>query len=411
MDKSIPPRASGSPSAPSATRSRVRVETLALFRDLIPSAPLRIAVYLALWTVVTAASALHWWFYPQGIYPYTWWELFGVKAAVWFTWGAITPIVLWLGARFRIEPRMRWRRSAILLAAGLVITSIYLAAYTQWILWLTVQQPQAAQFESMLAFVISRHSTYYFLAFWAVIGIEHIVAYYHRYLERERLTAQLQAQLAEAQLERLKSNLQPHFLFNALNTISSMVLSDKTSEAYDTLADLAELLRISLDNNQSEFVTLTEELEFSRLYVSVMSRRFPDHLMVDWQIDPEVLDAAVPNMILQPLIENSIKHGVSGDNVARCVTIRAESAGARVQFAIVNPIAGTPAEPPRNGHGIGLNHTRQRLQHYYGNEYEFVVNAEKKEFGVTIAIPYRRLQNERTPGASGQETTTRSNRR
>ncbi len=388
----------------------MRVETLALFRNLIPSAPLRMAAYLGLWTVVAAASALHWWFYPQGIYPYTWWELFGVKAAVWFTWGAVTPVVLWLGARFRIESRMRWRRSAILLAAGVVITSVYLVIYTQWILWLTAQQPEAAQFDSMLAFVISRHSTYYFLAFWAVIGIEHIVAYYHRYLERERLTAQLQAQLAEAQLERLKNQLQPHFLFNALNTVSSMVLSDKKSEAYDTLADLAELLRISLDNNQSEFVTFAEELEFSKLYVNVMSRRFPDHLAVDWQIDPMVLDAAVPNMILQPLIENAIKHGVGVETVERCVTISAEKAGGRVRFAILNPVGGCPADAPRSGHGIGLTHTRQRLQHHYGNEYEFAVNAETQEFGVTILVPYKKLQNERAVGTSGEKTATRSNR-
>ncbi len=189
-----------------------------------------------------------------------------------------------------------------------------------------------------------------------------------------------------------------------------MVLSDKKSEAYDTLADLAELLRISLDNNQSEFITLAEELEFSKLYVSVMSRRFPDHLAVDWQIDPAVLDAAVPNMILQPLIENAIKHGIGVENVGQCVTIKAENAGGRVRFAIINPVGGCPADAPRSGHGIGLTHTRQRLQHHYGNEYEFAVNAETQEFGVTILIPYRKLQNERAVGTSGQKTITRSNR-
>lgn len=391
-----------------ARQKTITVETLRLYRNLIPSAPLRVLAFLGLWTVVALASALHWWFYPQGIYPYTWWELFGVKAAVWYSWGLLTPLILWIGARYRLDAASKLQRSAVLLFGGLLVTGVYLLIYTQWILWLTAQQPRPEQFGTMLAFVISRHSTYYFLAFWAVIAIEHIVAYYHRYLERERLTAQLQAQLAVAQLERLKNQLQPHFLFNALNTVSSMVLSDKKSEAYDTLADLAELLRISLDRDQSEIVSLEEELEFSRLYVSVMSRRFPDQLAVDWEIDPDVLDAAVPNMILQPLIENAIKHGVGLDGTKRRVTISARVDDKRVQFSVVNPIGGVASEEPPSGHGIGLTHAVQRLQHHYGSEHEFKVNSSSEKFGVSISIPYTKHQTVRPLGNRDQKETARS---
>ncbi|MBK7091436.1 MAG: histidine kinase [bacterium] len=384
------------------------VEALKLYRNLIPSASFRILAYIGLWTVIAAASAIHWWFYPQGIYPYTWWELFGVKAAVWYAWGLLTPLILWLGARFRIESQLQVQRSAILLAGGLVTTGLYLVTYTLLILWLTSQQPQEGQFESMLAFVISRHSTYYFLAFWAVIAIEHVVAYYHRYLERERLTAQLQAQLAEAQLERLKNQLQPHFLFNALNTVSSMVLSDKKSEAYDTLADLAELLRISLDRDQSEIVSLQEEMEFSRLYVSVMARRFPDQLSVDWQIDPDALDAAVPNMILQPLIENAIKHGVGGDDKKHIVTISAKVDGMLVHFSVVNPVGKITPDALPTGHGIGLTHAVQRLQYHYGANHEFKVDSNSEHFSVSIAIPYTKHQTARSLGDRDQKTIARS---
>jgi two-component system, LytTR family, sensor kinase len=388
-----------------------RIESSGLFRDLVPGAGLRILIYLGFWAVVAFASALHWWFYPQGDYPYTWWELFGVKAAVWYTWALFTPLILYLGARFRLDSRQRWRHFGVLLTAGVVLTLAYLLIYTQWILWLTNQQPQPAKFGPMLTFVISRHSTYYFLAFWVVIGIEHIVAYYQRYLQRERLASLLQAQLAQAQLARLKGQLQPHFLFNALNTVSSLVLGDRKSEAYDTLADLAELLRISLDRNESEFVSLAEELEFSRLYVQVMARRFPDRLNILWEVSPESLDAAIPNMILQPLIENAIKYGVTADSPSCNVTLIAGLSAGRLTLLLSNSIDPDAGAEPASGHGLGISQIRQRLLHHYAAGHEFEIDRTGNQFSVKIVIPYTKLQTVRSVDQHAQDAAARRYRR
>ena len=378
-----------------SSQAKWLAESFTLYRALVPSLSLRILIYVGLWLAVAAASALHWWFYPQGDYPYTWWELLGVKAAVWYTWALLVPLILCLGARFRLDSLQRWRRLSILFLAGAALTLAYLLLYTQWILWLTNQQPQPARFGPMLSFVISRHSTYYFLAFWVVISVEHIVAYYQRYLQREKLAAQLQAQLAQAQLMRLKSQLQPHFLFNALNTVSSLVLSGKKSEAYDTLADLAELLRISLDRNESEFVSLAEELEFSRLYVQVMSRRFPDRLHILWEVGPESLDAAVPNMILQPLIENAIKYGVTADLEFCSVTLIAKTVEGGLSVSLSNPVGRESTTSATQGHGLGISQIRQRLIHHYASEHQFEIDTDGGQFNVRIVIPYNQLQTAR----------------
>ena len=387
-----------------------RCETFALFRNLVPSVAVRLLGYVGFWTLVAFASALHWWFYPQGIYPYTWWELFAVKASVWYSWAALVPLILWLTSRLRLDGARRWQKLGMLMVTAIAVTMAYLAVYTQWLLWLTEQKPAPELFGEMFSFVISRHSTYYFLAFWAVVAVEHVVAYYARYLERERLTAELKSRLAEAQLERLKDQLQPHFLFNALNTISSLVVSDKKTEAYDTLADLAELLRISLDRNAAEFVSLADELDFSKLYVDVMSRRFPDQLLVEWDVSVDALDAEIPNMILQPLIENAVKYGIDSSTLRQPVSLTAAISEGRLKIAIANSCA-AGSSGASNGHGIGLGHLRQRLEHHYGKSQQLSIESKDGQFQVMLSIPYNKIKPAGKFGTGSQTTVARSNRR
>ncbi len=362
-----------------------------LIAELIPSRQLRALAYIGFWTVVAFASALHWWFYPQGSYPYTWWQLFMGKAAVWYTWGLVAPLVFWFGHRFRLDAGPRLKHALLLMVLATVVTLVYLLTYTQWILWVTGASDVPGAFGDMLRFVISMHSTYYFLAFWGLIAIEHTVAYYRRFVERERQTAQLEKQLVHAQIERLRSQLHPHFLFNTLNTVSSLVLTEQNSQAYDALAELAELLRMSLDRNERQLVTLEEEIEFDRIYVGLMSRRFPGRLDVRWSIDAHANRALVPSMILQPLIENAVKYGVEGDSIRTKIEVRAHLANENLEIEIENSCqSGVQGNRPR-GYGIGLGQTRQRLVAHYGERHIIESGRDdQNRFLVSLTIPFEK---------------------
>ncbi len=393
-----------------AEQAVTRCESLALFRRLVPSTPLRIFFYFALWTVIALASGLHWWFFPQGSYPYTWLELIVAKCSVWYLWGAFVPIILTLAARYRLDSPKHWRNLAILITCGVVLTSLYICGYTAVVLAI-IESPGPYHFRAMWDFMITMHSTWYFLAFWVVVGFEHSVAYYHRYIERERLAAELRARLTQAQFERLKNQLNPHFLFNTLNTVSSLVLSDQKSEAYDALADLAELLRISLDRNESQYVSLADELEFSRLYVDLMLRRFPERPGLDWRIDQNALSAEIPNMLLQPLIENALKHNIEASSHRQEVSLSALVDSGRLIIELRNPMTSSTRIAVREGFGIGLNHIRQRLQHHYGNDFQFEDSAQAGEFVVFLSIPMKESRPTSGNDQHREEISARSHRR
>ncbi len=366
-----------------------RSESLQLLRELVPNRLQRWIAGWLLWTAVAFLSATVWWFFPQGNYPYTWWELFAVKAGVWYVWGLFTPAILWLGSRFRLDASNRAGRLIILASLSVVITLCYLAAYSAVILSI-INDPRIRSFDDLAEFVVTMHFTWYFLAFWMIIGIEHGIAYYRRYIERERRNAALESQLTQAQLERLKSQLQPHFLFNSLNTISSLVLSDRRSEAYDTLADLAALLRLSLERSQAQVISLHDELEFTRLYCDVMARRFPEQLKVEWDIDSDTIQAEVPSLFLQPLVENAIRHGSAGSGGNVTVSILAQRRG---EFLVIQLCNDRDAVLTGNaGAGLGLANLRERLGHIYGERAAIeITDRDPETYTVTLRWPYRRI--------------------
>jgi sensor histidine kinase YesM len=169
-----------------------------------------------------------------------------------------------------------------------------------------------------------------------------------------------------------------------------LVLSDRRSEAYDALADLASLLRLSLERSQAQVISFHDELEFTRLYLDVMSRRFPDQLRVTWEIEPETINAEVPSLILQPLVENAIKHGsaASGGYVSVEISAHCERDVLVIQI-------GNDRDTVRTGDshsGFGIVHLRERLAHLYGARAEVLIDDHDPEnFSITLKWPYRRL--------------------
>jgi LytS/YehU family sensor histidine kinase len=222
-----------------------------------------------------------------------------------------------------------------------------------------------------------------------VLLVHYAVKYYARYQEGRLRASQLETRLAQAQLRALKMQLQPHFLFNTLHSIATLVPEDP--EAAETMiARLSELLRLSLENNGWQAVSLSKELEFTESYLGIEQIRFEDRMTVKFDIDPETLDAEVPNLILQPLVENAIHHGMSGG--AGSIEIRSRRSEGKLILQVLDdgPGFGNSGISGPSGKGLGLANTRARLEALYGKEHNFVVrSASNGGVEAAILIPFK----------------------
>jgi LytS/YehU family sensor histidine kinase len=223
-----------------------------------------------------------------------------------------------------------------------------------------------------------------------VLGIRYAVNYYQMYRERELQAAQLQNQLAQARLQVLKTQLHPHFLFNTLNNISELVYQDPEA-AEQMIASLSDLLRIALDKLDVQEVPLQQELEFLQKYLEIEQMRFHDRLQVKMAIDNDTLEARVPNMILQPLVENAIKHGIAPLAAGGTIEIGAARQNGHLNLRVKDNGAGVPFGDTTNlTEGVGLSNTRARLQHLYGTQHDFqLIPQQKGGLLLNLQIPYK----------------------
>ncbi len=225
--------------------------------------------------------------------------------------------------------------------------------------------------------------------FWCAFGLFRGIGYYQRYREKEDAAEKLEAQLANSQLSALRMQLNPHFLFNTMNGISSLMRSD-IGAADTMLEQLASLLRITLQRGDAQFIPLRDELEFIELYLAMQDRRFGNRVRQSVQVDAELHDALVPAMILQPIVENAYAHGLSKLDSGGILRIEARRERNRVRIAVMN--SGVGLRPNVNngyeGSGVGLSNVKARLRLHYGVDYIFLIReAERKQVQVTIDIP------------------------
>jgi signal transduction histidine kinase len=231
--------------------------------------------------------------------------------------------------------------------------------------------------------------------YWVTVGGAHALAYYHRYREGALVARGLQAQLADAQLEVLRARLEPHFLFNTLNSITVLVRRDPAA-AERMLQRLSRLLRMALDRHARAEVPLDEELSFVREYLEIQRVRFPDRLVYEFLVPPELGDAAVPCFLLQPLVENAVQHAVAVRARGGRVEIAAAREGAVLTVTVRDDGPGTDSGSRSGRLGVGLSNTRERLATLYGNRQGLEL-VDRPEGGceARVDIPYRRLE----PGA------------
>ena len=253
------------------------------------------------------------------------------EVVYWIMWACLAPVIFWIARRVPIE-REHWIRNVIInVLAGVVLAVghrvIYL--FLAWLVFVAPHDP-ISSILNLYGYLLFFNLPTGLMSYAAILLVSHMLGYYQRFQEEELKASRLKAELAEArlriteaQLQALKMQLQPHFLFNTLNSISAL-LGEDVEAADEMVARLGDFLRMTLDNSGAQEVSLQQELEFLRSYLEIERVRFQDRLTVDLQVESESLDARVPNLILQPIVENAIKHGIVQRIGPGLIEIRAE---------------------------------------------------------------------------------------
>jgi hypothetical protein len=313
--------------------------------------------------------------------------LIGHFILLWETWLAFTVVVFWLLQRFPIVPPTHRNLLIHALAAcviGLMHASIEIVL-THVIRPYDHMTPTWAQTNIARQFFWSLPSEIIIYA--AVAGALQAVSYYGRYRQREVEAAQLQASLTSARLHALEVQLQPHFLFNTLNAVTSLVRTRKNDEAVTMIAGLSDLLRYSLDHEGDPQVTVEAETGMLRRYLEIQRSRFADRMTYSIDVDDSARRAAVPTLILQPLAENAIRHGIARSSEGGSVAVKAfrENGFLRVEIRNSGKLAAGDAN------GIGLRNTRERLRQLYGDHHAFSLEQSNEGVVATLRVPWSEI--------------------
>jgi signal transduction histidine kinase len=347
---------------------------------------------VAFWTVPAILLATQiYYLYQAESRQISWWHLFGWEAAGWYFWVPATPLVLRFCRRCPFPGGRPWLSATIHLLLAVLLAgfhAIYLTVITKQ---LGPEPFSTFPVVHILGMWAAQRLFLDLLTYGALLGIGYGREAYRKECERELLASQLQTQLAQAQLQALKMQLHPHFLFNTLHAISVLVRKNANQQAVRMLAGLSDLLRLALENVGTQEVSLKQELEFLERYLELEQIRFQDRLRIELDIEPETLDTQVPNMILQPLVENAIRHGISQNPAAGIVRVLARRDEKRLRVEVHDDGPGLSSDAGRpHREGVGLSNTRKRLQRLYGDEHKFEVgNGERGGALVVVELPLR----------------------
>ncbi len=359
------------------------------------------AVVFGVWTLIGLLDAVQ--IYLQHAYvqePIAWWIALLAGVTDWYIWAALTPLIVFLAREVPCRQRLWPARLAFHSAAGLIFSLFVITLSVPVVHYLRAANDPERRltFANLFQILVIAKLHLYFLIYWVILGVCHALDYYRKYRERELKASRLETQLAQAQLQALKTQLHPHFLFNTLNAISALMHNDV--EAADRLtARLGELLRSTLENGGAPEVALEQELQVIKPYLEIEQARLGPRLSVQMDIARDTLGARVPNFILQPLVESAIRHGTAACSAPGRVGIRARRVGVALQLQVRDSNAG----PPRNGKAPragpappeavpddGLEGMRSRLERLYGTDHRFETRtAADGGRVVTVTLPFR----------------------
>ena len=352
----------------------------------------RLAAIWGIWTFIGAVFTLQGYFTSyRSERPMLFIDSLYLQMTWAYLWALATPLVLWASARLPIE-RNNWIRSSLLHVPISILLSVFLTAIGHILLWLYwgYRAGKPFSFTSMTRFVVANFSE--------GIGIYLLIAlssyaynYYTRYREGQLKTLQLEAQLSQAQLQALKMQLHPHFLFNTLHSISALLNKD-VEAARKMITRLGDFLRLTLENSGAQEVTLKQEMEFLTCYLEIERIRFQNRLVTRIDLGELTLLAKVPNLILQPIVENAIRHGIAPRSSPGFIDIAAKQLDGRLRIQVRDNGPGLPEHRTSQNQfkkGLGLANTETRLKRLYGADHLFdLTNDPAGGLIVTLEIPF-----------------------
>lgn len=317
----------------------------------------------------------------------TWGQAISYSLADWYVWALLSLPIARLARRFPPEANVPWRTVGIHLGAAFAFAFVYV------VLRALVGQAHSWFLEEDVTFLevfrplFVKTFPFNLLIYGVIVSVSHALDYYRKYHERTVQTLELEKHLTEARLQSLLRQLKPHFLFNALNGISSLMYSD-VAAADRMLLKLAELLRLTMSQSGAPLTPLRTEIAFLDCYLGIEQIRFRERLSVQMEIDPATLDAQVPSLILQPLVENAIRHGIEPHVRRGLITIRSARDGDLLVLTVIDNGAGLPPGGFTR-EGIGTANTRARLLELYGDAQRFeMANAPDGGLCVRLTFPF-----------------------
>lgn len=315
-------------------------------------------------------------------------QSFLLQLSTFYPWAVFSPFLYAYFRRFPLD-KFSSRRTLIvlpLLAIGCI--TLQIASHTAGMIIFPSPTWHPRGFWEILPDMLWWISFPGFLTFAAIVGACHAINYYQRFRERERITHRLEQELTEARLHALRMQLQPHFFFNTLHAIASLIRDGQGNAAVNMIAKLSDLFRYTLDQVKTQKISLKREIEFLSGYLEIEQTRFSDRLNVVMEIAPETKESLVPTLFLQPIIENSIKHGISRLSAPGTLTVKSERLKDQLVIRVTND--GSGIDPGWENKGtVGVRNTRQRLKELYGTASQFVLR-ENGDGRVTaeVIIPF-----------------------
>lgn len=349
----------------------------------------KIGLLFGLWTLIGLSFASQF-YLSSSLFgrSVTWGQAINYALADWYVWAVLSIGIFYLARRFPLE-RDLWQRHALIHVVASAAVSLLYMVIRAWVgLWQNSLAGEAVTFGEVFKPLLVKTFHFNLLIYWVIVSISHAFDYYRKFHERELNTLELEKRLAEARLQALLVQLNPHFLFNTLHGISSLMHQD-VEAADKMLARLSDLLRRTLENTSTQVVPLSEELSLLERYLDIERIRFGERLSVKIDAPADTLGAEVPNLILQPLVENAIRHGIEPHARTGRIELRVRRNNGQLQLEVRDNGDGFKGEV-RHEEGVGLSNTRARLRELYGAEQQFTLrNGEAGGFVAEIIMPWK----------------------
>lgn len=352
------------------------------------STEIALSRYLALWSAVVLAFALQG-FVHDALNGHTWsvFDYLRWSMIQWYTWAALAPLVFRLAERHPIQPPLRLRSlgTQLLASVGVTLLALVIGA-------LVSSVTESSSFAEQFRQFFSKHAAIGLLTYWALLAIQQALHFRAEQARREIEAGRLATELAQSRLQVLKTQLQPHFLFNTLHAIVTL-LDEDTLTAEDMLLRLSELLRAFLEDYDGQEISLRRELALLDLYLGIQRMRFKDRLSTRIYVAPDTLDCAVPSLLLQPIVENAIRHGIGRRVGEDCIEIESRREDGQLCIDVRNRNSTLEQGSEPLGHGIGLSNTRLRLKELYGDHAQLRLDMiYPSGVACRIRLPFREIE-------------------